>query len=75
MVLKETDCNNYIVSIEKYLETIRFDGLVVETSNRRNLRYRIQWVHQKSLVITPTCIWDAQFLSLMGCLINSPMGG
>ena len=35
MVLKETDYNNYIVLIEKYLETIRFDGLVVETSKRR----------------------------------------
>ena len=32
MVLKETDCNNYIVLIQKYLETIWFDGLVVETS-------------------------------------------
>ena len=32
MVLKETDCNNYIVLIDKYLETMRFDGLVVETS-------------------------------------------
>ena len=29
MVLKETDCNNDIVLIEKYLETIQFDGLVV----------------------------------------------
>ena len=34
MVLKETDYN-YIVLIERYLETIRFDGLVVETSKRR----------------------------------------
>ena len=34
MVLKETDYN-YIVLIEIYLETIRFDGLVVETSKRR----------------------------------------
>ena len=32
MVLKEIDYNNYIVLVEKYLETIRFDGLVVETS-------------------------------------------
>ena len=32
MVLKEPDYNNYIVLIEKYLETIRFDGLVVEAS-------------------------------------------
>ena len=35
MGLKETDCNNYIVLIEKYLETIRFDGMVIETSNRK----------------------------------------
>ena len=34
MVLKETDYD-YIVLIERYLETIRFDGLVVETSKRR----------------------------------------
>ena len=47
MVLKETDCNNYIVLIEKYLETIQFDGLVVETSHRRNLYYRIQWFRPK----------------------------
>ena len=48
MVLKETDYNNYIVLIEKYLETIRFDGLVVETSKRiRILCYRIQLVQPK----------------------------
>ena len=35
MVFKETDYNTYIVLIEKYLETIRFDGLGVETSKRR----------------------------------------
>ena len=29
MVLKEADYNNCIVLIEKYLEAIRFDGLVV----------------------------------------------
>ena len=34
MVLKETDYD-YIVLIERYLETRRFDGLVVETSKRR----------------------------------------
>ena len=28
MVLKETNYNNYIVLIGKYLETIWFDGLV-----------------------------------------------
>ena len=68
MVLKETDCNNYIVLIDKYLEKIRFDGLVVETSKRgRILCYRIQWVQPKnSPVITHACIWGAQFLSLMG---------
>ena len=27
MVLKETDYNNYVVLIEKYLETIRCDGV------------------------------------------------
>ena len=37
MVLKETDCNNYIVLIEKYPEIIGFDGLVVETNKRRIL--------------------------------------
>ena len=48
MVFKETDYNSYIVLIEKYLETIRFDGLDVETSNRRIiLCYRIQWVQPK----------------------------
>ena len=35
MVLKETDYNNYIVFIEKYLEITWFDGLVVETSKKR----------------------------------------
>ena len=45
MVLKETDYNNYIVLIKKYLETTWFDGLVDETSKRRIiLCYRIQWV-------------------------------
>ena len=74
MVLKEADYNNYIVLIEKYLETIRFDGLVVETSKRRIiLCYRIQWVLPKSPVITPACIWGAKFLSLMGCF-QLPMG-
>ena len=48
MILKETDCNNYIVLIVKYIETIRFDGLVAETSNRRILCYIIQWVQPKS---------------------------
>ena len=44
MVLMETDYNNYIVLIEKYLETTWFDGLVVETSKRIIiLCYRIQW--------------------------------
>ena len=32
MDLKEIYCNDYIVLIEKYLETMRFDWLVVETS-------------------------------------------
>ena len=34
MDLKETYCNNYIVLIEKYIETMQFDWLVVETSKR-----------------------------------------
>ena len=34
MVLKKTVYNNYIVLIEKYLETTWFDGLVVETSKK-----------------------------------------
>ena len=46
MVLKETYCKNYIVLIEKYLETMRFDWLVVETT-KRILCYRIQWVQPK----------------------------
>ena len=29
MVLKEIDCKIYVVLIEKYLETIQFDGLFV----------------------------------------------
>ena len=29
MVLKEIDCNIYVVLIEKYLETIQFVGLFV----------------------------------------------
>ena len=47
MVLKETDYNNYIVLIEKYLETIRFDGLVV-SKIIIILCYRIQWVQPKT---------------------------
>ena len=75
MVLKETDYNNYIVLIEKYLETAWFDGLVVETSKRIIiLCYRIQWVQPKiTSYITPACIWGAKFLSLMGCF-QLPMG-
>ena len=73
MVLKETDNNNYIVLIEKYLETTWFDGLVVETSKRRIiLCYRIQWVQPK-ITSTPACIWGAKFLLLMGCF-QLPMG-
>ena len=56
MVLKETDYNNYIVLIEKYLETIRFDGLVFETSKRIIiLCYRIQWV-QPNITSYNTCL-------------------
>ena len=69
-----TDYNNYIVLIEKYLETIRFDGLVVETSKRRIiLCYRIQWVQRKTTSYN-TCLhlrW--QILSLMECF-QLPMG-
>ena len=72
MVLKEADYNNYIVLIEKYLETIRFDGLVVETSKRRIIT-EFSECNQKSPVITPACIWGAKFLSLMGCF-QLPMG-
>ena len=74
MVLKETNYNNYIVLIEKYLETTWFDGSVVETSKRRIiLCYRIHWVQPKSPAITPAGIWGAKFLALMGCF-QLPMG-
>ena len=57
MVLKETDYNNYIVLIQKYLETVRFDGLVVETSKRRIvLCYRIQYVQPKITSCYDTCL-------------------
>ena len=49
MVLKEIGYSDHIVLIEKHLETIQFDGLVVETTKRRRiLCYRIQWVQQKN---------------------------
>ena len=74
MVLKETDYNNYIVLIEKYPETIRFDGLVVETSKRRKFCVtEFSECNLKSPVITPACIWGAKFLSIMGCF-QLPMG-
>ena len=61
MVLKETDCNNYIVLIEKYLgcwsKQVTEELCVSEFSK----------CNQKSPVITRACIRCAQFLSLMGC--------
>ena len=37
MDLKETYCNNYIVLIEIYLEAMRLDWLVVETSEKNSV--------------------------------------
>ena len=69
MVSKETDYNSYIVLIEKYLETIRFDGLVVETSKRRIiLCYRIQWVQPKITCLHLRC----QISVINGGVFNSP---
>ena len=73
MVLKETDYNNYIVLVEKYLETIQFDGLVVELKEEQFCVTDFNECNQKSPVITPACIWGAKFLSLMGCF-QLPMG-
>ena len=74
MVLKETDCNNNIVLIEKYPETIGFDGLVVETSKRRSRTqcYRIQWVQPK-ITSYNTCLHLRCPISVTnGGVFNSP---
>ena len=74
MVLKETDCNNYIVLIEKYLETILFDGwLLKQVKEEEFCVTEFSECNQKSPVITPAWIWGAQFPSLMGCF-QLPMG-
>ena len=74
MLLKETDYKNYIVLIKKYLETIRFDGLVVETSKRRIiLSYRIQWVQQKSTV-NNTCLHLRCQISVTNGVFSTPHG-
>ena len=71
MVLKETDCNNYIVLIEKYLETIRLDGLVVQTSNRRILSYRIQWVRPE-ITSYSTCLHLRCPISVTNGVFSTP---
>ena len=72
--LKETDYNNYIVLIEKYLETAWFDGLVVETSKRRIiLCYRIQWVQPK-ITSYNTCLHLRSQISLTNGVFSTPHG-
>ena len=72
MVLKETDCNNYIVLIEKYLETTWFDALVVETSKRRIiLCYRIQWVQPK-ITSYNTCLHLKCQISVTNGVFSTP---
>ena len=74
MVLKETDNNNYIVLIEKYLETTRFDGLVVETSKRIIiLWYRIQWVQPK-ITSYDTCLCSMCQISVTNGVFSTPHG-
>ena len=74
MVLKETDYNNYIVLIEKYLETTWFDGLVVETSKRRIiLCYRIQWVQPK-ITSYNTCLHLSSQISVTNGVFSTPHG-
>ena len=74
MVLKETDYNNYIVLIEKYLETKRFEGLVVETSKIRIiLGYRIQWVQPK-ITSYNTCLHLRCHISVTDGVFSTPHG-
>ena len=74
MVLKETDYNNYIVLIEKYLKTIQFDGLVVETTKRRRiLCYRIQWVQPK-ITSYNTCLHLRCPISVTNGVFSTPHG-
>ena len=74
MVLKEIDYNKYIVLIEKYLETIWFDGLVVETSKRRRiLCYRIQWVQPK-ITSYKTCLHLSCQISVTNGVFSTPHG-
>ena len=69
MVLKETYCNNYIVLIEKYLETMR---LVVETS-KRILCYKIQWV-QPTITSYNTCLHLRCPISVTNGVFSTPHG-
>ena len=74
MVWKETDYNHDIVLIEKYLETIRFGGLVVETSKRRIIMYyRIQWVQPK-ITIYNTCLHLGCQISVTYGVFSTPHG-
>ena len=72
MVLKETNCNNYIVLIEKYLETMRFDWLIVETS-KILLCYKIQWVQPKTTSYN-TCLHLRCPISVTNGMISTPHG-
>ena len=74
MILRESNCNNYIVLIEKYLETIQFDGLVVETSKRRRiLYYRIQWLQPK-ITSCKTCLHLRCQISVPNGVFSTPHG-
>ena len=71
--LKETYCKNYIVLIEKYIEIIRFDWLVVETSKRRILCNRIQWVQPK--IISYNTCWHLRCpISVTNGVFSTPHG-
>ena len=63
-----------IAFIEKYPETIGFDGLVVETSKRRRiLCYRIQWVQPK-ITSYNTCLHLRCPVSVTNAVFSTPHG-
>ena len=72
MDLKEIYCNNYIVLIEKYLERMRFDWLVVEIS-QRILCYRIQCVQPK-ITSYNTCLHLRCPISVTNGVFSTPHG-
>ena len=64
----------FIVLIEKYLETTWFDGLVVETSKRRRiLCYKIQWVQPK-ITRYYTCLHLRCQISVTNGVFSTPHG-